>query len=244
MYGIAIALGVIAAIVLASRRLERRGHDPKLMERAGIWAVAMGIVGARLGYVITHPSARQSLVDAIRVWDGGLAFFGGLTGGAIAMIVVMRRAGVPISHVADAVAPAIPLAQAIGRWGNYFNQELYGKPTDLPWALEITVENRVTGYRQFETFHPTFLYESLLNLVVVGIILWVDKRFRPPAGSLFGVYLILYGLVRFGMEFLRIDTEYRLAGLSRNGWISLLAVVLGVAWVEFFRRRTRTAATV
>lgn len=237
IYGLAIALGVIAAIYLAAHRLEKRGHDPKKMERAGIWAVVIGILGARLGYVITHPSARETVIDAFRIWDGGLAFFGGLTAGAAAMIYVMRQESVPIADVADAVAPAIPLAQAIGRWGNYFNQELYGKPTDLPWGLEIDRENRVSGFESFDTFHPTFLYEMLLNLLVVGLILWIDKRFKPARGSLFGVYLVLYSLIRFGMELLRIDTEYRLAGLSRNAWVSLLGAVIGLVWIEVARRR-------
>ncbi len=239
-YGVAIALGVLAAIWLATRRYEARGGDPKTIERASIIAVISGIVGARIGYVITHPAARRSLVDALRIWDGGLAFFGGLLAGAIAMIWVMRREGASIADVADSVAPAIPLAQAIGRWGNYFNQELYGRPTDLPWAVEI--DNPVQEYLDFSTFHPTFLYESLLNLVVVGLILLVEKRFKPAAGSLFLVYLALYGVVRFLMELLRTDTAYRLAGLSRNGWIAALVAVGGTIGYVMMQRRVRAGS--
>ena len=236
-YGVAIALGVIAAIWLASRRYEQRGGDPKVIERASVIAVISGVLGARVGYVITHPQARGSIADAISIWDGGLAFFGGLTAGAIAMIWVMRREGAVIVDVADSVAPAIPLAQVIGRWGNYFNQELYGRPTDLPWAVEISANNRLAKYAEFDTFHPTFLYESLLNLIVVGIILWVEKRFKPAPGSLFTVYLVLYGIVRFLMELLRTDTDYRLAGISRNGWLSILAAVGGtIAYIVMQRR--------
>jgi prolipoprotein diacylglyceryl transferase len=239
-YGVAIALGVIAAIWLATRRFEARGGDPKALERASIIAVISGIIGARIGYVITHPQARNSILDAVRIWDGGLAFFGGLLAGAIAMIWIMRREGASIADVADSVAPAIPLAQAIGRWGNYFNQELYGRPTDLPWAIEI--DNPVQEYLDFSTFHPTFLYESLLNLIVVGIILWVEKRFRPAAGSLFTVYLALYGVVRFLMELLRTDTSYRLAGISRNGWIALAAAAGGTVAYIAMQRRVRSAS--
>lgn len=242
LYGVAIALGVVAAIWLATRRFEQRGGDPKTIERASIIAVIAGILGARIGYVITHPQARESVVDALRIWDGGLAFFGGLLAGGIAMIWVMRREGARIADVADSVAPAIPLAQAIGRWGNYFNQELYGRPSDLPWAVEISREHRVQEYLDFETFHPTFLYESLLNLLVVGIIIWVEKRFKPASGSLFTIYLVLYGIVRFLMELLRTDTDYRLAGLSRNGWISLLVAAGGTVAYIVMQRRVRAAS--
>jgi prolipoprotein diacylglyceryl transferase len=241
-YGVAIALGVIAAIWLATRRFEQRGGDPKTIERASIIAVITGILGARVGYVITHPQARESILDAFRIWDGGLAFFGGLLAGGIAMIWVMRREGANIGDVADSVAPAIPLAQAIGRWGNYFNQELYGRPTDLPWALEIAEENRIQKYFDSDTFHPTFLYESLLNLIVVGLIIWIEKRFKPAPGSLFTVYLVLYGIVRFLMELLRTDTDYRLAGISRNGWISLVVAVGGTIAYVVMQRRARSTA--
>lgn len=241
-YGVAIALGVIAAIWLATRRFEQRGGDPKTIERASIIAVIAGIIGARIGYVITHPRARDSIVDAIRIWDGGLAFFGGLLVGGIAMIWVIRREGASIADVADSVAPAIPLAQAIGRWGNYFNQELYGRPTDLPWAVEIAEENRVQEFLDSATFHPTFLYESLLNLIVVGVILWVEKRFKPAPGSLFTVYLVLYGIVRFLMELLRTDTDYRLAGVSRNGWIALATALGGTVAYVVMQRRARAAS--
>ena len=241
LYGVAIALGVIAAIWLATRRFEARGGDPKTIERASIIAVISGIIGARLGYVSTHTDELDGLVGAIRIWDGGLAFFGGLTAGAVAMIWVMRREGARIVDVADSVAPAIPLAQAIGRWGNYFNQELYGGPSELPWAVEIDEANRIAGYREFETFHPTFLYESILNLVVVGVILWVEKRFKPAPGSLFALYLVLYGIVRFSMELLRTDDQNEFLGIRNNGWIALGATLLGVFGYIQLHRRARSA---
>lgn len=242
-YGVAIALGVIAAIWLATRRYEARGGDPKTIERASIIAVIVGIIGARIGYVITH-SDELTFVEALRIWDGGLAFFGGLLGGAIAMIWVMRREGASIPDVADSVAPAIPLAQAIGRWGNYFNQELYGPPTDLPWAIEISSENRIglpLEYIDSETFHPTFLYESLLNLVVVGLILWIEKRFKPAPGSLFTVYLVLYGIVRLCMELLRTDQQDEFLGIRNNGWIALLVAIGGTVGYIVMQRRVRAS---
>ena len=171
----------------------------------------------------------------------GLAFFGGLLAGAVAMIWVMRREGAVIVDVADSVAPAIPLAQAIGRWGNYFNQELYGRPTDLPWALEISPDNRISEYTAFETFHPTFLYESLLNLVVVGVILWVEKRFKPARGSLFTVYLVLYGIVRFLMELLRTDRQTEFLGIRNNGWIALGTALAGAFAYIVMQRRVRSS---
>jgi prolipoprotein diacylglyceryl transferase len=241
-YGVAIALGVIAAIWLATRRFEARGGDPKTMERASIIAVIAGIIGARIGYVITHADELDGVPGALRIWDGGLAFFGGLTAGAVAMIWVMRREGARLVDVADSVAPAIPLAQAIGRWGNYFNQELYGRPTELPWAVEIGPENRVTGYGEFETFHPTFLYESILNLIVVGIILWVEKRFKPAPGSLFALYLVLYGIVRFSMELLRTDDQNEFLGIRNNGWIALSATLIGIIGFVQLNRRARASS--
>jgi prolipoprotein diacylglyceryl transferase len=242
LYGVAIALGVIAAIWLATRRFEQRGGDPKTIERASIIAVVVGILGARTGYVITHTDQMDGVLDALRIWDGGLAFFGGLLAGGIAMIWVMRREGANIPDVADSVAPAIPLAQAIGRWGNYFNQELYGTPTDLPWGLEISVDNRIQKYADSATFHPTFLYESLLNLIVVGLIIWIEKRFKPAPGSLFTVYLVLYGIVRFLMELLRTDDQNVYFGVRNNGWIALAVSIGGTIAYVIMQRRARSTA--
>jgi len=244
-YGIAIALGVIAAISLASRRFMQRGGDRKLMERAGIVAVGLGILGARLAYVSTHTAQfRGRWHEALYIWQGGLAFFGGLAGGAIGMLWVMGRARANTIDVLDSVAPAIPLAQAIGRWGNYFNQELFGRPTDLPWALEIDVANRPARYADFATFHPTFLYESLWNFGVVAALLLIERRFRVPKGGLFFLYLIGYGIGRFWLELLRVDTTYRLAGISRNGWVSVGVVLIGFLGFGILHRRQRLGVAV
>lgn len=237
IYGICIALGVIAAIILARKRFAARGGDGAALEKIAIIGVVVGILGARFGYVLTHLDQMDPWYEAFMIWQGGLAFFGGLTAGAITIVFLLRRGNFSVADGADSIAPALPLAQALGRWGNYFNQELYGKPTDLPWGLEIAESNRVSGFEEFATFHPTFLYESLLNLLLVGFILWYDKNHEYRKGSLIFIYLIGYGIIRFGMELLRIDTSFRLAGLSRNGWISIVVALGGaVAWWMANRR--------
>ncbi|MEN8112807.1 MAG: prolipoprotein diacylglyceryl transferase, partial [Actinomycetota bacterium] len=172
------------------------------------------------------------------IWEGGLALYGGLTAGAITAIVLMRRHGGDAIGFADAAAVGIPLAQAIGRWGNYFNQELFGTPSTLPWAVEIDPSHRPSQYADFGTFHPTFLYESLWNVfVTVGLILWLERRGKLAKGSSIAIYLMVYGTGRFLMELMRTDTSFRLLGLSRNGWISVGAVLAGTALLWWFQKR-------
>ena len=163
----------------------------------------------------------------IAIWEGGLALFGGLTVGTLTAVYLIRRRGGNAWKLIDAAAVGIPAAQAIGRWGNYFNQELFGTPSTLPWAVEIAPGRRPAEFAEFETFHPTFLYESLWNaLFVIPALLWIERRFKLPTGGLFMVYAALYGVGRFALELIRTDTSFRLLGLSRNGWVSL-AVVIG-----------------
>jgi prolipoprotein diacylglyceryltransferase len=218
LYGLCIAIGVLAAFWLANRRWVQAGGKPGELERPAIWAVAAGFLGARIAYVSTHTDKfHGKWWEVLFIWQGGLAL--------------------------DAAIPAIPLAQAFGRWGNYFNQELFGTPTTLPWALEVERNFRPPQYREFETFHPTFLYESLYNLVVVAILLRVGARWRLRPGSLALVYLVLYGAGRFLLELLRTDTTYRLFGLSRNAYVSLAVVVGGSVLLALReRRRPSTAA--
>jgi prolipoprotein diacylglyceryl transferase len=245
-YGILIALGVIVAVVVARRRYQRYGGDGSMMERVAIWAVVVGFLGARAGYVVTHSGRFSGRPWAVLyLWEGGLALFGGLIFGAVTVIYLMRRWQGDVLAAGDAVAIGVPLAQAIGRWGNYFNQELFGTPTDLPWGLQIDPANRPSEFLGFETFHPTFLYESLWNaLVLVPIVLWLERRGKLAKGSSFFVYLLLYGSIRFLMELLRTDTTFRLLGLSRNGWISLGAVLLGAAALWWMQRRGEQRAYV
>jgi prolipoprotein diacylglyceryl transferase len=242
LYGLCIAVGVLAAFWLANRRWVAAGGKPGELERPAIWAVAAGFLGGRLGYVATHTGDfRGRWWEVLYIWKGGLALYGGLTLGILTGIWAARRYRLPVLRALDAAIPAIPLAQAFGRWGNYFNQELFGTPTILPWALEVEPDFRPERYRPFETFHPTFLYESLYNLLVVAILLRVGARRRLRPGSLALLYLVLYGAGRFLLELLRTDTTYRLFGLSRNAYVSLAVVVGGSVWLALRERRRPTA---
>jgi len=238
-YGILIAIGVIVAVVVAKRRYERFGGDGELVEKVAIWAVALGFLGARMAYVSTHMYRFSGRPWAILfIWEGGLALYGGLTVGALTAIFLIRRWGGDLWAFADATAVGIPLAQAIGRWGNYFNQELFGTPTTLPWGLEIAPANRPPQYADFATFHPTFLYESLWNLLLtVPIILWLERRGKLAKGASFAVYIMVYGTGRFLMELLRTDTSFRLFGISRNGWVSVAAVIGAAIAFRWLQRR-------
>ena len=230
-YGLMIALGVIAAVWLFGRRLEAKGIGTRDDANAiAIWAVVAGVVGARLYHVITDWSLFEDDYSRIfKIWEGGLGIPGALVlGGLVGAYVTRVRRGIPLGPAFNAVAPAVPLAQAIGRWGNYFNQELFGGPTDLPWALEVSDQTAFeAGYPAGTTFHPTFLYESLSNLALCGILLWVDKRFNPAGGRLMALYVLGYGVIRFWVEGLRIDPADELGGLRWNQWVALAAVVGG-----------------
>ena len=242
LYGLCIALGVLAAFWLANRRWVAAGGKPGELERPGIWAVAAGFLGARIAYVSTHiDKFHGKWWEVLYIWQGGLALYGGLTLGILTGIWAARRYRLPVLRALDAAIPAIPLAQAFGRWGNYFNQELFGTPTTLPWALEVERDFRPARYAEFATFHPTFLYESLYNLLVAGILIWVGARRRLRPGSLALLYLVLYGAGRFLLELLRTDTTYRLFGLSRNAYVSLAVVVGGSVWL-YLRERRRPPA--
>jgi prolipoprotein diacylglyceryl transferase len=232
-YGILVMTGVVVAWLITRNRFVARGGDAALAERIVIRIVIWGFVGARIAYVSTHLSRFEGeWWKVIAVWEGGLAMYGGLTAGAIALVYYVRKWGASLPDFLDSVAPAVPAAQAIGRWGNYFNQELFGTPTDLPWGLEIDPANRPADYPDAETFHPTFLYESLLNVGLVFLIIWIGNRFPSMRGRLVGVYFIGYGVIRFLMELIRTDTTFRFLGLSRNGWVSIAAILLGaiVIW--------------
>ena len=237
-YGMLIALGVLAAIFLARRRYASFGGNPDHIDAAGLVGLVAGLIGARLGYVIWRLDAfADRPLGVFAIWEGGLVLFGGLLAGVAAGLLVARRKRMDIPAATDAVAPAIPLAQAIGRWGNYFNQELYGRPTDLPWALEVDPGHRVAGFEEYATFHPTFLYESLLNIVLVIVLLAISRTQRLARGALLFAYLAGYGAIRFSVELLRIDTDLRILGLSRNNWAFLAVFLLGVAGMIWWQRR-------
>jgi len=239
-YGIMIAIGVIAAVLVSKRRYVRFGGSGELVERVSIWTVIIGFLGARLGYVITHTGDFfwDRPWGVLYIWEGGLALYGGLIAGAITAVYLLNRWSGDAFAFGDSVAVGIPLAQVIGRIGNYFNQELYGRPTDLPWALEIDPEHRLPGWEQYETFHPTFLYEALGNLlIVIPTILILERRGKLYKGAAFPLYVMMYATLRFLMELLRTDTTYRLLGLSRNGWISIGAAIAGLIVFIWMQRR-------
>jgi prolipoprotein diacylglyceryl transferase len=227
-YGVFIMTGVVIAWLVTRNRFVARGGNAAIAERIVIRVVVYGFLGARVAYVSTHLSRfEDEWWKVIAIWEGGLALYGGFTAGAIVMFVYTRKWGASLPAFLDSVAPAVPFAQALGRFGNYFNQELFGTPTDLPWGLEIDPKYRPAEYSGFETFHPTFLYESLWNVALAFFVIWLGKRFPYFRGRLIGVYFLGYGLIRFLMELIRTDTTYRFVGLSRNGWVSIGVMILG-----------------
>jgi prolipoprotein diacylglyceryl transferase len=238
-YGIVIAVGVFLGWRLTVRRIQAKGEDPAVAERILIWMVVIGFLGARLAYVSTHLSNFEGeWWKVIAIWEGGLALFGGLTAGALTVIVLSRRWGMSLPTLLDSLAPSVPLAQAFGRWGNYFNQELFGTPTDLPWGLEIAPEHRPEAYADATTFHPTFLYESLWNFALAAVIIFLDHRLPSLRGKLIGVYLVGYATMRFGLELIRTDTTYRFWGLSRNAWVALAVIAIGAGVLTWTGRRS------
>jgi len=238
-YGILIGIGVVVAAVVAQRRYERFGGDPKILDSVILWTVVIGFAGARLAYISTHTARYAGRWYAtLFIWEGGLALFGGLTAGAIAALYTIRKHGGSFPMFTDAVAVGLPLAQAIGRFGNYFNQELFGTPTTLPWGLEIDPAHRPTAYPDAATFHPTFLYEALWNfLITVPVILWLERRGKLARGAAFPVYMMVYGLIRFLTELLRTDTTFRVLGISRNGYVSLGAMIAGAILFRIAQKR-------
>ena len=238
-YGILIGLGVVIAAIVTQRRYERFGGNPAILDSVILWTVVIGFAGARLAYVSTHTARYAGRWFAVFfIWEGGLALFGGLTAGAIAAIYTLRKRNGSFPMFTDAVAIGLPLAQAIGRFGNYFNQELFGTPTTLPWGLEIDLANRPDTYEAFETFHPTFLYEALWNLLItVPLILYLEKRDALVRGARFPVYMIVYGIIRFLTELVRTDTTFRLLGISRNGYVSLGAIIGGAILLYIIQKR-------
>ncbi len=239
MYGLMLLLAIAAAVALTGVRYVRRGGDWDVVLRVAVWGVAAGIVGARFYHDITSWSEvpDPKWKGIFEVWKGGLGVWGGILFGAIAGAIVVKRSGRSVGDFADAVAPGLLLAQGIGRIGNWFNQELYGKPTDQPWGLEIDPLHRVAGYEGHTTFQPTFLYELIYDVSMVGVLLLIDWRFRIRAPALFALYVSLYTFGRFFEELLRIDPAHQFAGLRLNAWVSIVVFVCSTAffvWWQFF----------
>lgn len=241
-YTLAILVGIFVAVWLGMRRWAARGGDPDHVLDVAVWAVPFGVVGARVYHVITdwdkYFGEDGEPAEALRIWEGGLSIWGAIAMGVLGGYIATRRRGLPFPALADALAPGILLAQAIGRWGNYFNQELFGGPTDLPWGLEIDADRRPPGYEDVETFHPTFLYESLWALAGFLILIWADRRFKLGNGRVFALYVVVYTAGRTWIETMRIDTGGTVEGPAReilgmriNAWVSLALLVAALLYV-------------
>jgi phosphatidylglycerol---prolipoprotein diacylglyceryl transferase len=235
-YALSIIVGIVAAIWIGERRWVARGGQPGEVSDVAVWAVPFGVVGGRIYHVITdndlyfgtggHP------IEALYVWRGGLGVWGAIAFGAVGVLIACRLRGIKMLPMADALAPGVLIAQALGRWGNWFNQELFGKPTDLPWGLQIDLDHRPPGYEQFATFHPTYLYEFVWNIAAFFVVIWLDRRFRMGHGRVLALYVMAYTLGRGWIEMLRIDTVQlnNVLGLRLNVWTSIVLFIGAAAY--------------
>jgi prolipoprotein diacylglyceryl transferase len=239
MYGLTLLVAIVAAIWLTGRRWTALGGEFELVTRVAVWGVAFGVIGARAYHDVTSwnevPTPKWEGI--FEVWKGGLGIWGGILFGALAGAVVVRRAGFSVATFLDVAAPGLLLAQAVGRVGNWWNQELFGKPTTLPWGLKIDAAHRPVQYFDRATFHPTFLYELIWNLIGVAVLLYVARRFRIRAPGLFALYVAWYCFGRFFEELLRIDPAHHFAGLRLNAWVSIVVFVGAVAYFVWRQRR-------
>ncbi|MGD7787872.1 prolipoprotein diacylglyceryl transferase [Propionibacteriaceae bacterium Y1700] len=233
-YAVFIMIGIVVAAVLSNRRWKAAGGNPETLETALVVAVPLGIIGARIYHVITdyqlYFGPGRDPVRALYIWEGGLGIWGAVALGALGVWLVCRRREAKFLALADAMAPGLVLAQAIGRLGNWFNQELFGRPTTLPWGLEIAPEFRPEGYAEFATFHPTFLYELLWNCGVAVVLITAQRRFRLGRGKVFALYIVLYTAGRFWIEALRIDKVNEIGGFRLNNYTSVIIFVLALVW--------------
>lgn len=238
-YGLFITLAIIVSLLVAQRYFRRSGLTRVDAYDLALWVVPAAIIGARLWHVFIFQWEYYAahLNEILRIWEGGIAIHGSLVGGFLAVVLYARRRGVRIAQLTDCISIALPLGQAIGRWGNYFNQELYGTPARLPWSVFITPENRVPGYEAYDFFHPTFLYESILNLLLFFLLLRVGPS-RIGSGKVTALYIMGYGLIRFAIDFVRIDPMPMLAGLRYSQYISLLLVAAGVGFLAYKNKKT------
>lgn len=240
-YAVTILVGIFVAMWVGDRRWAARGGRLGTVYDIAAWAVPFGIIGGRLYHVLTDWSTYfgadgLGFVAALQIWRGGLGIWGAIALGGVGTWIACRRRGIPLPPMADSLAIGVALAQAIGRWGNWFNQELFGRPTDLPWGLRIDPVHRPAGYAQYETFHPTFLYESIWLIAVAGIAAWADRRFRMGHGRVFALYVALYSAGRLVMETLRIDPATHIGGLRINVYTSIIVGLAAVAYLVITAR--------
>lgn len=242
-YALCILVGIVAATLLTNYRLKKRGAEPGVVLDIILWAVPLGIIGARVFHVLTHPgdyfAAGSEPWAVLYVWEGGIAIFGALIGGAIGAWIGCRFTGIRFWTFADAVVPGILLAQAFGRFGNWFNHELFGTPTDLPWGLEIESTNPAfpTGLPEGTLFHPTFLYEVIWNVAGVIVLLAIDRKLNLQWGKMLGLYLVWYGIGRTVFESIRVDPSENFFGLRTNVWAAIIAIVVGIVIIAVQSRR-------
>jgi len=235
-YGLAYVAALLVAVAIISRRWERAGGDRQLVQEVALWGFPAGLIGGRLYFLATSwNEVPAHWWGPLAVWQGGLGIWGGIAAGTAVGLIVLRRRGADIPRFMDAAAPGLLVGQAIGRIGNYFNQELFGGPTNLPWGLHIDLAHRPPGYVQFATFHPTFLYELIWNLGLAGALIWLGHhhRIRPPA--LFALYVAGYSLGRIGEELLRVDPAHHVFGLRLNFYIASLLCLAGLAWFAWIQ---------
>jgi prolipoprotein diacylglyceryl transferase len=242
-YALCIILGVVVATIVGDRRLQKRGGRKGGIADVATWAVPFGLVGARLYHLATNPElywggpGRAGTIGALKIWDGGLGIWGGVLFGALGAWIACKRYDLNFAMVADALAPALPLAQAVGRWGNWFNQELYGRPTGLPWGLHIDAAHRIPGFLNVAYYQPTFLYESLWDVGVALVVIWADRRWHFTRGRAFALYVMLYTIGRGWIEALRIDDAHRFFGLRLNDWTALIVFAGALAYFVLARPR-------
>ena len=242
-YGLAYVFAVAAAIFVTRWRWRKVGGDPDLCYEAAAWGFPAGLIGGRIYFLITTPSQiPPHWWGPFAIWKGGLGIWGGIICGVLGGFYIVRKRLThgDVLRFMDAVAPALLVAQAIGRIGNYFNQELFGKPTTLPWALKISPDHRPPGYEHFATFQPTFLYEIIWNLGLAGFLIWLGnhRRIKPP--GLMALYVAGYSAFRIFEETIRIDYSVRVLGMRLNFWIATLVCLAGLAWFVWIQRRGKT----
>jgi prolipoprotein diacylglyceryl transferase len=231
VYGLMYAVGLLVAVMLTARLWERRGGHRELVHEVALWGFPAGLIGARLYFLATSwNEVPEHWWGPLAVWKGGLSIWGGIAVGTLVGVWRLRRAGADVAAFMDVAAPCLLIAQAIGRIGNYFNQELFGIPTQLPWALEIDAAHRPAGYEHFATFHPTFLYELLFNLVLAGVLLMLLRRGRVRPPGIFALYVTGYSGFRIVEETLRIDPSHHVLGLRLNFFVAATLFIGGVAW--------------
>jgi phosphatidylglycerol:prolipoprotein diacylglycerol transferase len=250
-YGIILMLGAVAGAWLASREARRRGYSPEIVWDLLTYLLIGGILGARIWHILTPPPSSgvtagwylSHPLDALAIWKGGLGIPGAVIGGAIVLYFYSRRHGLRFAEWADIASPSLALGQAIGRWGNFFNQELYGAPTNLPWKIFIDPAHRLPDYSTAEYYHPLFLYESLWNLSNMFLLIWISRRFadRLKNGDLFLIYLLVYPVGRFFLDFLRLDASL-VGGININQSIMAVVAVCSTIALYWRHRTSRTPA--